>query len=84
LNFAFNTSFAEATWNQYPIVTAQQSLSTFVLNVDTLNARNANMSVMMYSGMVERFVDRFIRIFVFGVFTNDGDTDLVLGVSQTM
>ena len=32
--------------------------------------------------MIDRFVDRLVSVFVFGVLTDDGDAHFVLGVSQ--
>ncbi len=84
LQLAINASFAKATGNENSIVALQQSFSAFRFDVFALNASDANLCVVVNSGVIQRFIDRLVRIFVLGIFAHDSDTDFVLWIAKPM
>src|SRR5947207_8926211 len=81
-DFAFDSALAKAARDEYAIISGQERGSPFALDILALNAADADLALVMNPGMVERFVDRLVSVLVLGIFSDDGDADLVLGISQ--
>ena len=78
----FDPALAEAAGHKHAVESGKQAFGAFAFDQFALNALNANLRPMVDAGMIERFVDRFIRVAMFGVFAHDGDRNFVLGIAQ--
>ena len=45
---------------------------------------DANLRVMVNAGVIDRFVNRFVRVFVLGVFAHHGDAHFVLRIAEVV
>ena len=53
------------------------TLGSFPLDIRTLDPPDANLSLVMHPGVVDRFVNRFVGVLVLGILADDGDRDLM-------
>src|SRR5262245_4268750 len=70
-NFALDAALAETARNQHAVVTREQPLRPFGLDVLATNSADANLGPIRDARMVERFIDRFIGVVVLGVLTHE-------------
>ena len=82
LDFAFDAALAEAARHQDAVVAGQQPLRPFGFDVLAVNAADADLRAVGDAGVIERFVDRLVRVVVLGVLADDGDADFVLRIAQ--
>lgn len=82
LHFSFDASFAETAGNQDTVVARQDPFGTLFFDIGTLDSRDANLGLVVDTRVVERFINRLVRILVFCIFADDRDADLVFGVPE--
>ena len=73
LHFSFDAAFTEAAGDQHTVVPAEQSFGAFAFDVSALDAADPNLGLVLHARMVDRFVNRFVGVFVLGVLTDHGD-----------
>ena len=81
-HLAFDAALAEAAGHQDAVVAGQQPLGPFRFDILALNAADADLRPVGDAGMIERFVNRLVRVVMLGVFADDGDADFVLRIAQ--
>ena len=77
LNFAFDTTHSESARNQQAIDAFEQQFRLLTFQFFGFNAFDIDLSGMCKAGMIERFVDGFVRIAMFDVLSDNGDGDFV-------
>ncbi len=82
LDLPFDSTLAKPTRYENTVVAGQNAFGTFLFDIATLNAAESNLSRMMDAGMVQRFVDRLVSVFVSGILADDGDANLMLRISK--
>ena len=82
LNFAFDAAFAKSARYQDSIVPGQQSFGAFLFDFTALNWNDSNLGSMLDACVVERLVNRLVRIPMFGIFPDNRDTDFVLWIAK--
>ena len=82
LDFALDAALAEAAGHEEAVVAGKEPLGAFGFDVFAADAADANLGPMGDAGVVERFVNRFVGVVMFGVFADERDVDFVLGVAE--
>src|SRR6185436_20626275 len=77
-DLAFDAALTKTARNQDAVIAAQQPLRAFRFNVLTADPPNSNLSPMCDSRVVERLVNRFVRVMVLGILADNCDADLVI------
>src|SRR5262245_899315 len=67
LDLSLDASFAESTWHQNPVVPGQQFRRSLALDLLALNPPDAHLALVMNARVVERLINRLVRVFVLGV-----------------
>ena len=82
IDFAFDATITETTGNEDAIDVTDDLGGDLILHGLGIDLDDLYFGIVRGTGVNERFVNRFVSIFVFGVLANDGDTDFVLWVPQ--
>jgi hypothetical protein len=84
VDFAFNATFAKSAGNKNPVIAAEQSFGPFTFHRLAVDASNSNLGIVMHARVVKRFVNRFVGIEVFGIFTHHCDADFMPRISKSV
>src|SRR3982751_220561 len=81
-DLALDAAFPKAAWHQNPVVPRQQLRRALALDLFTLNSPDPHLALVMNARMIERLINRFVRVLVLGIFADDRHADLILGISE--
>src|SRR5262249_1927042 len=84
LDLAGNAAIAEAAWHHHAVDAAQHALGAVALDLLRLDAPDRHPARQGDAGVIERFVDRFVRVLVLDVLADDRDADLVLRIDDAL
>src|SRR6056297_2044004 len=71
-DFAFDATLAKSTGNQDAVVSTEQPFGTFAFDIAALNPSDAHLCVVINSRMIDRLIDRLVRVAMLGVLAHHG------------
>lgn len=83
-DFSFDTAISESTGNKDAIDIADDGFRTFIFNRLSFYADDLDFGIMEGSGVDEGFVNRFIGVLKFDVFSGNRDGDFVFRVNDAL